>query len=336
MNLIDRYVSEVGSHLPGKQRADIQKEIKSLVEDMLAEKSKATGQVVDEKLTLQVFKELGKPEKVAASYLPPRYLIGPQLYPIFWWVLKISLSAVGGIFVLILAVRIAISDLNTWATIAASLSDIFNWLVATLGWVVVTFIIIERVAPPFKIPGKEKEWDPAELLKKPDADRIPLSTPITAIIFTIAALVVFNIFPGIPVIKNFQDGEWMTLISPSEAFLRFLPLINIAWVLAIGFHCVTLVKHRWSTALRLAYIGMQVYGIVIISLLLTGGNLIDINVDTLNTLNVEGSSPENITEILNIIVRASLGIAMVAAVIQIGTTVFNWMRNTGNQQGELK
>jgi hypothetical protein len=95
---------------------------------MLAEKSKTTGLPIDEKLTLQVLKELGKPEKMAASYLPQRYLIGPQLYPIFWLVLKIGLAAVGGILVLILAVRIAIGDVNTWVNIASSISNIFNWL----------------------------------------------------------------------------------------------------------------------------------------------------------------------------------------------------------------
>jgi len=35
MNLIDKYIAEVGKHLPRKQRADIEAEIRSTLEDML-------------------------------------------------------------------------------------------------------------------------------------------------------------------------------------------------------------------------------------------------------------------------------------------------------------
>jgi hypothetical protein len=192
---------------------------------------------------------------------------------------------------------------------------------------VVTFAIIERVAPPFKITSKEKEWEPAELLKKPDIAKIPLATPIVGIIFTLVALVVFNVFQGIPVVKNLQDGEWMTLITLSDSFYRVLPLINILWVLTIGFHCFTLVQRRWTPVLRLVNIGLQVYGIVIVAILLAGADMINVNLETLAELNTAGVPSVNLGGILNIIVRASLGIAIVVAVVQIGTTVYKWMRN---------
>ncbi len=38
MNLIDRYIAEVGKHLPRKNRADIEAEIRSTLEDMLDER----------------------------------------------------------------------------------------------------------------------------------------------------------------------------------------------------------------------------------------------------------------------------------------------------------
>jgi uncharacterized protein (UPF0216 family) len=39
MNLIDKYITEVGKHLPRKNRADIEAEIRSTLEDMLEERS---------------------------------------------------------------------------------------------------------------------------------------------------------------------------------------------------------------------------------------------------------------------------------------------------------
>jgi hypothetical protein len=239
--------------------------------------------------------------------------------------LKIVLAVVASIGVIIFAIRIAIGDLNAWLTFGDSFSDIFNWLIVAVGWVVVTFAIIERVSPSLKIKGKEKDWNPAELLKKPDSDKIPLSTPIAGIILTLAALVIFNLFPGIPVVKSLQDEEWMILMSLSDAFLSFMPLINVLWVLTVVFHCVTLVQRRWSSFTRLVNIGLQVFGIVIIALLLNAGDLIDINMDTLNALNTSGAVPENLADIMNTILRVSLGIGIAAAVIQIGTTAYQWL-----------
>ncbi len=79
MNLLDAYITEVGRRLPAKNRADIEAEIRSAIQDMLDEKSQATGKPVDEAMTLEVLKAYGDPEKVAASYRGERYLIGPRL-----------------------------------------------------------------------------------------------------------------------------------------------------------------------------------------------------------------------------------------------------------------
>ena len=51
-NLIDTYVSEVGRRLPEKTRSDIQAEIRSILQDMLEERSQKTGKPVDEEMTL--------------------------------------------------------------------------------------------------------------------------------------------------------------------------------------------------------------------------------------------------------------------------------------------
>ncbi len=89
MELIDRYVNAVGKHLSHKTRADIETEIRSTLEDMLADRSEKTGQPVDEGMAKDLLREYGAPDKVAATYLPERYLIGPRLFPLFWMVVRI-------------------------------------------------------------------------------------------------------------------------------------------------------------------------------------------------------------------------------------------------------
>ena len=77
MDLIDRYIAEVGRYLPAKNRADIQAELRSSLVDNLEARA---GENPSEEDTAQVLKEFGPPRKVAASYWPEgQYLIGPRL-----------------------------------------------------------------------------------------------------------------------------------------------------------------------------------------------------------------------------------------------------------------
>jgi HAAS len=112
MKLIDTYISEVGRRLPKKNRADIEAEIRSTLEDMLEERGRKAGKPVDDELVVEVLREFGAPEKVAASYQGERYLISPQLFPTFLLVLKIVLSVFGTLALIGLGVQLARSGVT--------------------------------------------------------------------------------------------------------------------------------------------------------------------------------------------------------------------------------
>src|SRR5690606_12112003 len=68
MNMVDIYVAEVGRNLPKKDRADLEQEIRSLIEDAIDDAAEAQGCERDEALVVEVLKQFGRPEEVAASY----------------------------------------------------------------------------------------------------------------------------------------------------------------------------------------------------------------------------------------------------------------------------
>ncbi len=67
MELIDRYVYEVGRHLPRKDRSDIQVELQSTLVDTLEDRVEGDPSQED---VVALLKEFGSPQKVAASYWP--------------------------------------------------------------------------------------------------------------------------------------------------------------------------------------------------------------------------------------------------------------------------
>src|ERR1035437_7863227 len=83
---INRYVYQVSRFLMVKNKEDIEKEIRTLIDDMLDEKCQ--GRPATQNELDAVFTELGKPMELAAKYNDnKRYLIGPALFPIYWRVL---------------------------------------------------------------------------------------------------------------------------------------------------------------------------------------------------------------------------------------------------------
>ena len=150
MNLIERYVSEIGKHLPRKSRADIETEIRSTLEDMLEERSAKAGRPVDDEMVKELLKEYGAPDQVAATYLPEQYLIGPKLFPIFWLVLKIVGIVLTVLAIVGFGVRFGMSDMGMQAfgsQLAKSALEYFGGIVSAFGNIVLIFAILERALP---------------------------------------------------------------------------------------------------------------------------------------------------------------------------------------------
>src|SRR5512144_2866517 len=111
MNLINKYIAEVGKHLPRRNRADIGAEIRSTLEDMLEERKQAQG-TLDDTAVMELLKEYGAPRKVAESYVGPRYLIGPRMYPFFEMVTRIVLIVLLAVTLMGLGIGLAKSSLT--------------------------------------------------------------------------------------------------------------------------------------------------------------------------------------------------------------------------------
>jgi len=213
MNLIDIYITEVGKHLPKKSRADIQEEIRSALQDMLDDRSQQSGKPVDEELTIEVLKEYGSPEKVAASYLPERYLIGPRLFPAFLKTIQIVAPIIGILALIGLSISLSQAELspkNWFETILQAVAGFFNSIVIALGYIVLILAILERVSPDLK--EKPTPWDPHSLAKISPPDRVTIGEPIAAIILNFAAIVIFNFYPQV-VGASFGGGVTQTNIE---------------------------------------------------------------------------------------------------------------------------
>lgn len=276
MNLIDRYIAEVGKHLPRKQRADIEAEIRSTLEDMLEERKQTNGEVSEEQV-IALLKEYGSPREVAESYTGPRYLIGPRVFPIFELVTRIVLIVLFAIALAGLGLSLAGSSLagpEFLKAIGESALDLLGGLITVFGNLVLAFAILERVLPAKEF-EEEEEWNPAELAREPDPDRVKFGEQIFEMFFLVLFLIIFNLYPSVIGVGFFNNENDWVFISPilTQAFFSYLPWINILILLQLGFNIFLLRSGWWNNGLRVANIVLELAGIALAVAMLRGPDL---------------------------------------------------------------
>lgn len=325
MNLIDRYVAEIGRNLPEKNRADIEKEIHSTLEDMLEEKSRQAGRPVDEDMTVEALKEFGHPLKVAASYQPERHLIGPQLYPYLMMVIRISLLVIFGVALIRLGVNLFQGG-DVQHIVRSVLEGIFGFFgtaINMLGIVVLVFAVLEWAMP--NVDERYADFDPRSL-PEPEAasepDKFTTGRMITKIIFTVAAVILFNAYPQLIGIWFPRDGQWASFPILSAAFFHYLPWLNIFWMLEIAHSLLLLREGRWQTSTRWYAILLAVFRISLTYAMLNGPSIVGVSAANLQSLGIQAPEAGALVAVIGAAVSLGLIVAIVAETIQVFVALY--------------
>ena len=260
MSLIDRYVYEVGRHLPRKNRSDIQAELRSSLIDALEDRA---GQEPTEADVAELLKEFGPPKVVAASYYPEgQYLIGPPLYSLFRLVTGIVLAAVLGAQLLALGIGYFVAQ----EPIAPpeAVVGLLNSIPAALGMLVIVFVILQwfDVRPE----TEDEPWDPDSLPEISESETVIRGERIFGITMSIILLVVLGFFPeSIGFVTTF-GSELFT----NPVIAEYIGLITFSLLFGIGLDIYLLWQGRWGTFTRIAKIAANLLSIAILFLLVQG------------------------------------------------------------------
>jgi hypothetical protein len=92
MDLVDRYVHAVRSHLPVGQQEDIANELTDDILSKIKDTEVELGRPLDEAEQAAVLKQYGHPYLFAMRYRPQQHLIGPAVFPFYWTTLKVTLA----------------------------------------------------------------------------------------------------------------------------------------------------------------------------------------------------------------------------------------------------
>ena len=319
MNLIDKYVAEVGKHLPLlKGREDIEKELKSTLEDMLEDRAGQAGRPRDEALEIELLKEYGSPQKVASTYNPHPFLIGPRLFPLFLMVLKIVVTVVVTILLILTGIRAVtlypMLGSEFVNVVGKGLGSALSAAIAVFGNVTLVFAILERVLPEKEIGdfSDEKDWDPASLAKEPDPDSVKRVDLIAEIVFTFIGLAILNGIFNIPIF--------------SDEFARFVPWINAIFLAEIMLDVYLLRTANWTRSTRIFKILIEAAGMAITVVLLRTPGVIIFTPEAFVNIPQGSSGLEKLIGIFNMSISISLIVVLIIQGIELAKAVYGLLR----------
>ena len=233
-NLIEHYLLQLKSLLPAKLRDDVAAELGESIRANVAERERTLGRALNDDELAGVLKGYGHPLLVAGRYLPMQELIGPRLFPLYWY----TLQAVVIVIAVVTGILVGIALLTAGRGGLSVLWDGVSFAITAAAWVTFLFATADRCSVRFKL---FEDFDPRELeLGIFGVRAAPLSPiPRSDTVFEIATLAIFVAWwlDWISFTSRLGSGATIVFTSALEPF--FWPLLALALVdlvrLAVDF-----------------------------------------------------------------------------------------------------
>jgi len=246
-DLIARYVYAVVRHLPHKTRADVEKELESLISDMLDARC---GDILPaDKDVRVVLTELGTPDELAAKYSggDRKALISGVYYLAYVRMLKLVLPIAAAAVALGTLISVLSGPtgenliLYALRLFGQPIGGMIAGVVQAFAVITIIFAVLERTKT--DLSGDHLSYLP---MVPRQSQRIKPYEPIFGILISIAVAVLFLGFPQAAGFRH--DGAWLSVFD--IAVIRsFWPFIILWTVLSISVESVRLIEGRYTKRL---------------------------------------------------------------------------------------
>jgi hypothetical protein len=155
-SVVELYLLQLESLLPRKQCADITAQIRAGIASAVEEREHELGRMLDDHETNAVLRTYGHPLAVAGRYLPMQQLVGPKVFPLYWYAIRAVLAVIASIGAIVAAIALLTDPRAIHAALQVLVR--FFWIALDAGALVtVLFVLLDR---PSVRPLFSEELDP--------------------------------------------------------------------------------------------------------------------------------------------------------------------------------
>lgn len=145
MTLIEHYLAAVAAQLPRDKREDITAELRDALMERVEAREAELGRAMSEAETEALLREFGHPLTVAARYRGgPDHLIGPELFPYWWFAVKAALAILVVVVVLGALAGLILGRGDIGDAVSAIVDGLVDGGLMVVGIAAVTGFIFER------------------------------------------------------------------------------------------------------------------------------------------------------------------------------------------------
>ncbi len=233
MELLDRYLYEVRRYLPAAQQDDIIAEISDTIQSQFEERERELGRPLSEAEAAAIVKAFGHPKIVASRYQPAQYLIGPEIYPFYWYTLKLALA--GALALELLGALIAaLLNPSPLTAFLKNIAVVWPTIFLVFGVVTFIFVALERTGKQSAVLAKLgiDKWNPRALPRATYGDVPRFSLLIEAIANILFMLWLLNFLPLRRAVGGVISASGGKALAPLALTPNWHPLLLLAFVAA--------------------------------------------------------------------------------------------------------
>src|SRR5215469_15829656 len=332
MELLERYLRAVKFFLPRRQQDDILRELSENILSQMEDQAAELGRPLNQSEQAAILKQHGHPFVVASRFrnTPVQYLIGPVVFPFYWFVLKI-----------LFWIGLGVSALNSIALLSSGepVRQLLHGLLAfahvalpVFGWVTFLFAVQDFFIAKFHLVDKlNQRWDPRSLpATPPPQQRVRRSQSIFGLIgggIYVAWLLAVPYYPYL------IFGPAASALRLAHEWHRFyLPVVVLA-IAGLAQAAVNLVRPQWTWLPPVTRLICNVGALAILRAIFRTNSYVFVLVAD----SAHGGRYETVAQIANISILATLAsvalglsIAVIIQALQSLKEIWQWIRRRGN------
>jgi hypothetical protein len=262
--LLERYLYGVQFWLPKKQQADIIAELSEDLRSQVEDKETELGRPLDEDEMMAILKRCGSPVLVASRYRPQTYLIGPVLFPIYQFVLKLVLLWVlVPMFIIIVGPAMILPAADHVGAFIGTLGTLWTTLFMTAAVITLVFAVLEHTGTKLHL---EDKWGKCSLPPLPKHPQ-PASTTHTIfeLVFALIGVLYLLALPHYPFL---MFGPAAAFLQPAPLWSTFYgPLVVLAF-LSLARHIIQVARPQWTWFPPAAQLFSTLVGLVVVKFLI--------------------------------------------------------------------
>lgn len=286
MEILERYLQAVRKFLPGNRQDDIIAELRANLEAQIEDAESERGRPLSKTELEELLRKMGSPIFVAMRYQPQRYVIGPKLFPMYWYVLRLAMMWSLLVYVIVNAVQIGAGQIgpHVSSAIAQALFQAPFTLLTVAAWITLTFAGIEYVTEHYPHVCKSHEWlggnwsvDSLPALEKnavSGSTRRSYAKAVAEVVFGFIFLAWLLLVPKYPILL-FGPGVIAIDALPyalAHTWWSFYWIIIGLNAMQLTWNCIDLLRDKWQSVNPLQHIAAKGLSLIAFAVLLATSN----------------------------------------------------------------